>query len=94
MWLLVPRPTTSQLSPHGAAPPHPPAAPARSDGMHTNTSQLDLDAPDAARRSPALAAAPFLDCALAPGDALYIPPGWWHYVKSTSRSFSVSWWWR
>ncbi|KAI8961619.1 Clavaminate synthase-like protein [Daldinia sp. FL1419] len=36
---------------------------------------------------------PFLDCILEPGDALYIPIGWWHYVRGLSISFSVSFWW-
>ncbi|OTB03344.1 hypothetical protein M426DRAFT_179769 [Hypoxylon sp. CI-4A] len=38
-------------------------------------------------------AIPFLDCILEPGDALYIPIGWWHYVRGLSVSFSVSFWW-
>ncbi|KAI1095924.1 Clavaminate synthase-like protein [Rostrohypoxylon terebratum] len=36
---------------------------------------------------------PFLDCILEPGDVLYIPIGWWHYVRGLSVSFSVSFWW-
>ena len=31
---------------------------------------------------------------LQPGEMLYIPPRWWHYVKSLSVSFSVSFWWK
>ncbi|PNP85509.1 hypothetical protein FNYG_00565 [Fusarium nygamai] len=30
---------------------------------------------------------------LKPGDTLVIPIGWWHYVRSLSVSFSVSFWW-
>lgn len=30
---------------------------------------------------------------LEPGDTLLIPIGWWHYVRSLSVSFSVSFWW-
>ncbi|KAI1113491.1 hypothetical protein F5Y14DRAFT_417874 [Nemania sp. NC0429] len=41
----------------------------------------------------AFRAAPFVDCILEPGDALYIPIGWWHYVRGLSVSFSVSFWW-
>ncbi|KAJ0168361.1 Lysine-specific demethylase 8 [Colletotrichum tanaceti] len=33
------------------------------------------------------------DCVLEAGDALYIPIGWWHYVRGLSVSFSVSFWW-
>jgi lysine-specific demethylase 8 len=36
---------------------------------------------------------PFWDCILNPGDTLYIPIGWWHYVRGLSVSFSVSFWW-
>ncbi|TLS28681.1 hypothetical protein PpBr36_01061 [Pyricularia pennisetigena] len=36
---------------------------------------------------------PFLDCILEPGDTLYIPVGWWHYIRGLSVSFSVSFWW-
>lgn len=36
---------------------------------------------------------PYVDCILEPGDTLYIPVGWWHYVRGLSVSFSVSFWW-
>ncbi|KAM3546302.1 hypothetical protein ARSEF1564_000790 [Beauveria bassiana] len=35
----------------------------------------------------------YFECILEPGDALLIPVGWWHYVRSLSVSFSVSFWW-
>lgn len=35
----------------------------------------------------------YWECVLRPGDALVIPIGWWHYVRSLSVSFSVSFWW-
>ncbi|KAK4175859.1 hypothetical protein QBC36DRAFT_17342 [Triangularia setosa] len=34
-----------------------------------------------------------VDCILEPGETLYIPEGWWHYVRGLSVSFSVSFWW-
>jgi hypothetical protein len=37
--------------------------------------------------------AAYLDLVLSEGEALYIPRGWWHYVRSLSVSFSVSFWW-
>ena len=40
------------------------------------------------------ATAPYVDCILAAGEMLYIPPKWFHYVQSLSSSFSVSFWWR
>ena len=35
----------------------------------------------------------YLDCVLGEGEVLYIPIGWWHYVRGLSVSFSVSFWW-
>lgn len=42
---------------------------------------------------PGVAALPYCDVVLRPGQMLYIPPGWWHFVRSLSVSFSVSFWW-
>ncbi|KAI1353708.1 hypothetical protein F5Y01DRAFT_322925 [Xylaria sp. FL0043] len=60
----------------------------------------DEDAPDGSdnvmgrkRDMGAFRTVPFVDCILEPGDALYIPIGWWHYVRGLSVSFSVSFWW-
>ncbi|KKY19309.1 putative jumonji domain containing 5 [Diplodia seriata] len=33
------------------------------------------------------------EAVLGPGEALYVPKGWWHYVRSLAPSFSVSFWW-
>ncbi|KND87837.1 Mitochondrial division protein 1 [Tolypocladium ophioglossoides CBS 100239] len=41
----------------------------------------------------ALEGVKYWECVLRPGDALVIPIGWWHYVRSLSVSFSVSFWW-
>jgi lysine-specific demethylase 8 len=53
---------------------------------------VDLDAPDLAR-FPDAAGLPFADCLLRPGQLLFIPRGWWHYVRAATISFSVSFWW-
>lgn len=37
--------------------------------------------------------AEYLEAVLAPGESLYVPLGWWHYVESLSISASVSFWW-
>lgn len=63
------------------------------EGLTTNSSQVDLDAPDSAR-FPGFEGLPFLDIMLSEGQMLYIPPKWWHYVRSISISFSVSFWWK
>ncbi|KAI1083564.1 Clavaminate synthase-like protein [Whalleya microplaca] len=52
----------------------------------------DEDGPSWEDRS-AFRELPFVDCILEPGDTLYIPIGWWHYVRGLSVSFSVSFWW-
>jgi [histone H3]-dimethyl/trimethyl-L-lysine36 demethylase len=62
------------------------------EGLTTNTSQVDLDHPGPEQRG-ALRGVPFEECVLGAGQMLYIPPGWWHYVKALSTSFSVSFWW-
>lgn len=36
--------------------------------------------------------AKYVEGILGPGDCLYIPVGWWHYVRSLTPSFSVSFW--
>lgn len=61
-------------------------------GLTTNSSQVDVDAPDH-QKYLGFRALPFVDCLLRPGQMLYIPPKWWHYVRALSTSFSVSFWW-
>jgi lysine-specific demethylase 8 len=36
--------------------------------------------------------AEYVEGILGPGECLYIPVGWWHYVRSLTSSFSVSFW--
>ena len=45
-------------------------------------------------RFPLFHEAPYVDCVLEPGQMLYIPSGWWHFVKAMGVSFSISFWWR
>lgn len=63
------------------------------DGLTQNSSQIDVDEPQHSLY-PEFAALPFYDCVLQPGQMLFIPPGWWHYVKALRMSFSVSFWWK
>jgi len=37
--------------------------------------------------------AALVGCTLAPGEMLYIPKGWWHYLRALEPSASVSFWW-
>ncbi|KAM9583734.1 bifunctional peptidase and arginyl-hydroxylase JMJD5 isoform 1-T5 [Trichechus inunguis] len=57
-----------------------------------NTSQVDVENPDL-EKFPKFAEAPFLSCILSPGEVLFIPVKYWHYVRALDLSFSVSFWW-
>ncbi|KXT05802.1 hypothetical protein AC578_1014 [Pseudocercospora eumusae] len=41
---------------------------------------------------PDFGAATYMEAILGPGECLYIPVGWFHYVESLTASFSVSFW--
>ncbi|KAI8978383.1 hypothetical protein BDB01DRAFT_799641 [Pilobolus umbonatus] len=60
-------------------------------GLMTNTSQVDIDNYDTIEY-PLFDKAEYVECILEEGEMLYIPPKWWHYVKSLETSFSVSLW--
>lgn len=68
----------------------------------TNTSQIDIalleSHPEEAiplfeKQFPGFLDAPFVDCVLEEGECLYIPIGWWHYVRGVRGGISVSFWW-
>jgi hypothetical protein len=42
---------------------------------------------------PEFSDAVYVEGILEEGECLFIPRGWWHYVRSLSASFSVSFWW-
>ena len=78
------------------------------EGMLTNTSQVskfeevlyvvtvliqvDVENPNLSK-FPLFSNAKYTECILSAGKMLYIPPKCWHYVRSLSVSFSVSFWW-
>jgi hypothetical protein len=35
----------------------------------------------------------YYEAIVGPGECLYIPAGWWHYIESLTASYSVSFWW-
>lgn len=72
----------------------------------SNTSKIDIgvmegwDAPedegeghDAVPEWAEVTGLDYKEYILQPGEMLLIPMGWWHYVRSLSVSFSVSFWW-
>lgn len=61
-------------------------------GFLNNTSQIDADNLNY-EKFPLIKNVKFYYLTLQEGECLYIPPKWWHYVKSLSKSFSVSFWW-
>ena len=62
------------------------------EGLLSNTSQVQVENPDN-NKFPEFCHAKYVECILSEGEMLYIPPKYWHYVKSLSTSFSVSFWW-
>lgn len=60
--------------------------------MLENTSELDAENIDF-EKYPLAKNAKFYHLKLQEGDALYIPPKWWHFIRSLNKSFSVSFWW-
>ncbi|KAG6923924.1 lysine demethylase 8 [Chelydra serpentina] len=60
--------------------------------MLHNTSQVDVEDPDLVK-FPKFERAAFQACILTPGQVLFIPVKYWHYVRSLDVSFSVSFWW-
>lgn len=57
-----------------------------------NTSQVDVENPDLIK-FPQFETVAFQDCILSPGEVLFIPVKYWHYVRALETSFSVSFWW-
>ncbi|KAL1122079.1 hypothetical protein AAG570_003485, partial [Ranatra chinensis] len=60
--------------------------------MLHNTAKVDPYEPDY-ESYPNYKFAKAYECHLYPGEMLYIPPKWWHHVRSLDVSFSVSFWW-
>ena len=64
----------------------------------SNTSQvppekveMDLEIDD--EEFPLFRGALYVETILHEGDSIYIPVGWWHYIRALTVSFNVSFWW-
>lgn len=55
-------------------------------------SRVDVERPDLVA-FPRFAKAHGHHAVIQPGDMLYIPPRWWHYVRSLGLSITVNTWW-
>lgn len=77
---------SARLYPKGVGP----------DGIDmSNTSNVDAEGGDNEidEQYPLFREAGYVETILEEGECLYIPVGWWHYVRSLTVSFSVSFWW-
>ncbi|KAL2822298.1 hypothetical protein BDW59DRAFT_173825 [Aspergillus cavernicola] len=67
----------------------------------SNTSQVDLAAIELSPAEseqweamwPGFQQAEYVETVLREGECLYIPVGWWHYVRGLKAGISVSFWW-
>jgi len=56
------------------------------------TTGLDLSAVDRSR-FPRVDDASAWSCTVQPGEVLFVPYGWWHYMECDAPTISVTWWW-
>jgi hypothetical protein len=63
------------------------------DTPQSHVSQVDFARPDRVAH-PLFGKATPLRVLLGPGDVLYVPPYWWHAVRSMSTSVSLNFWWQ
>lgn len=67
----------------------------------SNTSEVDVAAIELSPAEadqwdelwPGFLQAPYVETVLHEGESLYIPVGWWHYVRGLRAGVSVSFWW-
>lgn len=68
-----------------------------SNPMQENTSTVPVEDVDVRAKFPNFTMAQRQDGAavvrVGPGDALFLPKGWWHYVRADTKALSVSFWW-
>lgn len=71
-------------------------------GRMTNNSQVDLQQyygvllngnsdEEYVQRFVATKDAQYLDCIIGPGDMIYIPRGWWHYIQAIDEKTAKAW---
>ena len=67
----------------------------RKEGLMHNTSQVDVEAPREAldKDFPSFLHAKYMEGYLRAGEMLWLPKGWWHYIRGVETGISVSFWW-
>jgi len=61
------------------------------EARFSHISEVDAEKPDPARH-PRFAGVPRSEVVLEPGDLLFLPPFWWHHVRSLDVSISLNFW--
>jgi len=64
----------------------------RDVGSTAREEDAEEEMPTWAERYAGFKDARYVEGVLGPGECLYVPVGWWHYVRSVTPSFSVSFW--
>jgi Cupin-like domain len=58
-----------------------------------NISAFSVDRPDY-EAHPLAKEAQYVETVVGPGDLLFIPAGWWHYIRGITPCFSINFWWQ
>jgi [protein]-arginine 3-hydroxylase / protease len=66
--------------------------PCREFGLNLHFSPVDAEHPDP-NRHPRFARATPLEVIVRPGEMLFIPATWWHYLRALEPSISINFWW-
>ncbi|PYS93349.1 MAG: cupin-like domain-containing protein [Acidobacteria bacterium] len=66
--------------------------PCREFGMNLHFSPVDVEHPDLSRH-PLFARATPLEVTVEPGEMLFIPATWWHYLRALEPAISLNFWW-
>ena len=59
-------------------------------GRMCNNSTVDLLAEDVYTSHPQLVETPYWECVLSPGDMLFLPRHWWHFVQSLDTATALA----
>jgi len=66
--------------------------PCRDFGLNLHFSPVDVEHPDP-NRHPRFARATPREITVRPGEMLFIPATWWHYLRALEPSISLNFWW-